>query len=106
MTTGKGSRAPWSNAENNFREKIVSEANVSRSQKLAPLKNIPHHLGELLCQQRRNGIADLMVLLGAPTLEKIVVRESLNPCPSIRSFCDLLLLSSCLFILHIQRSCL
>ena len=45
---------------------------------IRPFENIIDNFGELFGQQRRNGIADLMVLLGASALEKIVVREGLN----------------------------
>ena len=43
-----------------------------------PTENLIDNFSQFLRQQRRNGIANLMVLLGAPALKKIVVREGLN----------------------------
>jgi len=68
-----------SNTKHRHQERCNHPTHFLRSYLIPhPLENVIDNFGKLPGQQRRNRIADLMVLLRAPALEKIVVRESLD----------------------------
>ncbi len=43
----------------------------------SPLKNVSNDFGELICQERRNRVANLPVLICPCPFEKVVIREGL-----------------------------